>query len=159
MEEIGIRAATRADADLVCALLAALSAEEGMEPPALTPARFRKQGFGPDPLFTCLLAERQGRVAGVALLTRGYDSQSAMAGLVLENLYVEPLARRAGVGRTLVGASARLALDRRLGWLSWHMRTTNFRAALFYRSLGADAESVTLMGISGDGLRRICGCG
>jgi GNAT superfamily N-acetyltransferase len=158
MEKIGIRAATRADADVVCALLAALSAEEGMEPPALTPALFRKQGFGPDPLFTCLLAERRGRVAGVALLTRGYDSQSALAGLVLENLYVEPLARRAGVGRALIQASARLALDRGLGWLSWHMRPANLRAALFYRSLGAETETVTLMGISGEGLRRITGC-
>lgn len=158
MEEIGIRAATRADADVVCALLAALSAEEGMEPPALTPALFRKQGFGADPLFTCLLAERQGRAAGVALLTRGYDSQSARAGLVLENLYVEPLARRAGVGRALVGAGARLALDRGLGWLSWHMRPANLRAALFYRSIGVDTETVTLMGISGDGLRRLAAC-
>lgn len=158
MEEIGIRAATRADADVVCALLAALSVEEGMEPPALTPALFRRQGFGPDPLFTCLLAERRGRVAGVALLTRGYDSQSAKAGLVLENLYVEPLARRAGVGRALIGACARLVLDRGLGWLSWHMRPGNIRASLFYRSFGADAESVTLMGISGDGLRRLIGC-
>jgi GNAT superfamily N-acetyltransferase len=158
MEEIGIRAATRADADVVCALLAALSAEEGMEPPALTPARFRVQGFGSDPLFTCLLAERQGRVAGIALLTRGYDSQAAKAGLVLENLYVEPLARRAGVGRALVGACARLALDRGLGWLSWHMRPANIRAALFYRSLGADMETVTLMGIGSEGLRRLFSC-
>ncbi len=155
MEEIGIRAATRADADVVCALLAALSAEEGMEPPALTPALFQEQGFGPDPLFTCLLAERQGRVAGVALLTRGYDSQSARAGLVLENLYVEPLARRTGVGRALVGACARKVLDCGLGWLSWHMRPANLRAALFYRRLGADAETVTLLGLSGARLRRI----
>lgn len=149
---IGIRAATRADADVVCALVAALSAEEGMVPPALTPALFRRQAFGRKPLFTALLAEREGRVAGLVLLTRGYDSQSAEAGLVVENLYVEPLARRCGVGRALMAACARLAVEEGLGWLSWHARTRNVRAALFYRSLGAQTEGVTLMALSGPAL-------
>lgn len=128
-----------------------------MDPPALTPSLFRLQGFGTPPLFTCLIAERVGRPVGLALLTRGYDSQSATGGLVLENLYVEPGSRRAGVGRALLAAAARLALADGLGWLSWHARPANIRAALFYRSLGAVTEPVTLMGISGDDLARLAG--
>lgn len=126
-----------------------------MDPPALTPTLFRLQAFGPQPLFTCLIAERDGRPAGLALLTRGYDSQSATGGLVLENLYVEPGSRRSGVGRALLAAAARLALTDGLGWLSWHARPANLRAALFYRALGAATEPVTLMGISGDDLTRL----
>lgn len=145
---IGIRPATRADADVVCALVAALSAEEGMVPPALTPSLFRRQGFGRDPLFTALLAERAGQVAGMVLLTRGYDSQSASAGLVVENLYVEPLSRRAGVGRALMAEAARCVRERGLEWLSWHVRRGNVRAQLFYRSLGAVTEAVELMALS-----------
>lgn len=150
---IGVRAATRADADIVCAMIAALSAEEGMDPPALTPARFIRQAFARPALFDCLVAERQGRVAGVCLLTRGYDSQSASGGLVLENLYVEPDARRYGVGTRLMAAAARLAMDLGMDWLSWHMRPANARATLFYRALGAEVEQVTLMGIGADRLR------
>lgn len=133
-------------------MIAALSAEEGMDPPELTPMRFLQGAFGDRPLFECLVAERQGRAAGVCLLTFGYDSQSASGGLVVENLYVDPCARRVGVGRALMAASARLALDRRMEWLSWHMRPGNTRAALFYRSLGAEVEPVTLMGIGGKAL-------
>lgn len=126
-----------------------------MDPPALTPALFRRQGFGDRLLFTCLIAERAGRPAGLALLTRGYDSQSATGGLVLENLYVEPGSRRSGIGRALLSAAARLARADGLNWLSWHARPANIRAALFYRALGAVTEPVTLMGISGDDLARL----
>lgn len=118
-----------------------------MDPPALTPALFRRQGFGDDALFRCLVAERGGRVAGMVLLTPGYDSQTASGGMMLENIYVEPASRRAGVGRALMAAAARLVLDQGWSWICWHARPVNVRAALFYRALGARTEAVTLLGI------------
>lgn len=146
-KQIGVRRATPADADLVCAFVAALSAEEGMEPPALTPALFRRQGFGEDALFRCLVAECGDRIAGMVLLTNGYDSQTATGGMMLENIYVEPGSRRLGVGRALMAAAGRMALDRGLSWICWHARPANVRAGLFYRALGARTENVTLLGI------------
>ncbi|MFC7334232.1 GNAT family N-acetyltransferase [Rhodocista pekingensis] len=133
-------------------MIAALSSEEGMPPPALTPALFRRQGFGPARLFESLLAELDGRPVGIALLTRGYDSQSARAGLVVEDLYVEPSSRRRGVARALVAAAARLARAGGGAWVAWHVRRQNLRAQLFYRSLGAAAETVDIMGLSGEAL-------
>lgn len=156
-KQIGVRRAIPADADLVCAFVAALSAEEGMEAPALTPALFRRQGFGEDALFRCLVAERQdNRPAGMVLLTPGYDSQTATGGMMLENIYVEPGSRRLGVGRALMAAAGRLALDQGLSWICWHARPANVRAGLFYRALGARTESVTLLGID---VRLLAGAG
>jgi GNAT superfamily N-acetyltransferase len=146
-KQIGVRRAIPADADLVCAFVAALSAEEGMDPPALTPALFRRQGFGEDALFRCLVAECGDRMAGMVLLTPGYDSQTATGGLMLENIYVEPGSRRLGVGRALMAAAGRMAQDQGLSWICWHTRPANIRAGLFYRALGARTENVTLLGI------------
>lgn len=155
-KQIGVRRATPADADLVCAFVAALSAEEGMDPPALTPTLFRRQGFGEDAMFRCLVAEYGDRMAGMVLLTPGYDSQTATGGLMLENIYVEPGSRRLGVGRALMAAAGRMAQDQGLFWICWHARPANVRAGLFYRALGARTESVTLLGID---VRLLVGAG
>ncbi len=143
-----VRLATPEDAEAAAALIASLCLEDGLGRTALTPERFRADGFGPLPLFRALLAERDGRPAGIVLLTHGYDSVSATPGLVLEDLYVEPLARRHGVGTALMAAAARLARDEGGHWLAWHMRRTNVRGQLFYRALGADQEDVVLMSLA-----------
>ncbi|ACJ01305.1 acetyltransferase, GNAT family [Rhodospirillum centenum SW] len=145
-----VRPARPEDAEVAAAMIAALSSEEGMPPAALTPALFRRQGFGPARLFLPLIAELDGRPAGVALLTRGYDSQSARAGLVVEDLYVDPSSRRCGVARALMAEAARLAQADGGAWVGWHVRRGNLRAQLFYRSLGAVAETVDIMGLSGE---------
>lgn len=140
-------------------MIAALSAEEGVEPPAFTAALFRAQGFGAGRLFEPLVAERNGRLAGLAMLTRGYDSQTATAGVVLEDLYVEPGARRCGVGRALVREAARRSAAGGGAWVAWHVRSTNVRAQLFYRSLGAAVERVDLMGLAGEAFDTILNLG
>ncbi|HYC06127.1 MAG TPA: GNAT family N-acetyltransferase [Azospirillaceae bacterium] len=154
---IRVRPARPGDEEAVAAMIAALASEEGAPPPSLTPARFRRAAFAERPLLRALLADLDGRPAGVALLTHGYDTGTASAGLVVEDLYVEPLARRRGVARALLAEAAREA--RRAGgeWLSWHVRSRNVPAQLFYRSLGADAEAVHLMGLSGEAFQRLAG--
>lgn len=127
-----------------------------MDPPALTPVLFRNQCFGPNPMFRCLVAERDDRLAGMVLLTGGYDSQTATGGFMMENIYVEPHSRRLGVGRALMAAVGRLALDEGLSWVCWHARPVNVRAGLFYRALGARTENVTLLGID---VRLLAGSG
>lgn len=127
-----------------------------MDPPALTPALFRRQGFGEDAMFRCLVAECGDRMAGMVLLTPGYDSQTATGGMMLENIYVEPGSRRLGVGRALMAAAGRMAQDQGLSWICWHARPANVRAGLFYRALGARTENVTLLGID---VRLLVGAG
>lgn len=145
------------DAEVAAALLASLAGEHGLDRPLLTASAWRRQGFGPKRLFEPLVAELGGRPAGIALLTRGYDSQTAQAGVVLEDLYVEPLSRRRGVGRALLAAAARIARDEGGGWVAWHVRRDNVRAQLFYRALGAESEPVELMAVAGADFDRLAG--
>lgn len=160
MTDVGgmmVRRGTPADADIFAAMIMALSAEEGVEPPSLTPDRYRHDGFGKIPRFEPLVAEAGGRVAGVAILSRGYDSQTASAGIILEDLYVEPLSRRHGIGRALMAEAARLAAAEGGGWVSWHVRRENTRAQLFYRALGAVGETVDTMAVAGRAFIRLAG--
>jgi len=155
--DIQVRPGLPGDARVFCAMVASLSAEEGVMPPGFTPAIFRRDGFGPDRKFQPLLAEWRGRPAGIALLTRGYDTQSAVHGVVLEDLYVEPGSRRQGVGTALIRQAVRIARDEGGGWVAWHVRTDNARAQLFYRALGAEVEPVHLMALAGDGFTALLG--
>ena len=154
-EAIRVRPALPDDAEAAAAMVAALAAEEGMEPPALDPARFRRDGFGRRRRFEALVAELDGAPCGLAILTRGYDSQTAKAGVVLEDLYVAPQARRRGAGHALVAAAADLARRSGGAWVCWHVRPRNVRAQLFYRSLGIEAENVDLMGLAGEAFDRL----
>jgi len=150
-----VRAAGADDADVIAAMIAALSAEDGADPPEFTQDHFLCHGLGPGRLFDTLVADLDGHPAGMAIVTRGYDSQSASGGIILEDLYVEPLARRRGVGTALIAACARLARNEGRHWVAWQVRRSNVRAQIFYRALGAAAETVDTMALAGEAFDRM----
>lgn len=155
MTRFRIRPATPADAEEVAALAAALSAEEGVEPPAFDAQVFRRFGFGPEPAFLCLVADAEpapGRLLGFVLVTRGFDGQAGTPGYVIEDLYVVPEARRQGLGRALVQAVGVRALDAGYSWISWHVMDGNDPARAFYRAIGAVDEPVRTMSLVGAAL-------
>ncbi|WP_119679249.1 GNAT family N-acetyltransferase [Indioceanicola profundi] len=152
---VTVREARPSDADIFAAMVAALSVEEGVGPPGLTPSVFRRDGFGPDRRFQPLMGELASQPAGIALLTRGYDSHTGSAGVVLEDIYVEPHARRHGLGGALIAEAARISADGGGCWVAWHVRRGNTRAQLFYRSLGAASEIVDTMAIAGAPFARL----
>ena len=75
--------------------------EQGM-----TSRAFLRDGFGPDPAFSGIIAERDGGAVGYLLYHFGYDSDQAMRILHIVDLWVDPAARRGGVGRALMGEAA-----------------------------------------------------
>ncbi|MGQ9366778.1 N-acetyltransferase family protein [Azospirillum sp. ST 5-10] len=111
MASVTIRPATVEDADTILAFVREL-AEFEREPDAVkaTPADFRRDGWGPDPVFAALIAELDGVPAGFALTFRNYSTWEGRRGLFVEDLYVRPEARRHGVGRLLLAEVARRAL-------------------------------------------------
>ena len=64
---------------------------------------FLRDGFGPDPAFSGIIAERDGGAVGYLLYHFGYDSDQAMRVVYIVDLWVDPAARRGGVGRALMG--------------------------------------------------------
>jgi GNAT superfamily N-acetyltransferase len=135
-----IRPAVRDDVPLIVHFIRALADYERLlHACEADEAKVAATLFGERPAAEVLIAERDGIPAGFALFFPTYSTFLARPGLHLEDLYVEPEARGAGVGRALLGALARLCLEREYGRLEWAVLDWNEPAIRFYERLGAIA--------------------
>src|ERR1700759_1372882 len=75
-------------------------------------AQLRATLFGPRPAAEVLIAELAHEPVGFALFFPSYSTFLAKPGLYLEDLFVRPSARSRGVGRALMSALARVAVQR-----------------------------------------------
>jgi len=94
--------------------------------------------FGPRPYAECLLAETGGEPAGFALYFHNFSTFVGKPGLYLEDIYVAPAFRQAGIGLAFFRALAKIALARDCGRIEWSVLHWNERAIAFYRRLGAE---------------------
>ncbi|MDQ1634609.1 MAG: hypothetical protein QOJ32_1418 [Frankiaceae bacterium] len=134
-----IRPATVDDLPVVLELIVELATYE-REPDAVvaTEEHLRTALFGPDPAVFCLVAAQGSEVVGFALWFRTFSTWLGTHGIHLEDLYVQPAARRAGYGRALLAELAGIAVERGYGRLEWSVLDWNEPAQRFYTSLGAD---------------------
>jgi GNAT superfamily N-acetyltransferase len=138
---ISCRWADADDFDTVRRLSAELARHIEAEPPALTVEGFRASHLGPEAPMKLLLAERDGKVAGLVAWTVVHELYSGHGGLYISDLVVDPCARGQGVGQALMEVAkawARAAGVRKLGWDVWRPNTS---AMAFYDSLGASADA------------------
>src|SRR5271154_1746295 len=137
-----VRAAGSDDVPLLLELFGELAEYEHLEHVMrATEERLYDALFGARPAALALIAERDSQVAGYALFFPTFSSFLAIQGVWLEDLFVRPAHRGAGVGRALlatVAARVREAGGERLEWsaLDW-----NELALGFYRSIGAQTMS------------------
>jgi GNAT superfamily N-acetyltransferase len=103
-----VRVATAEDVGLLHRFALDLSTYED-EPDAVTstPQTLARDGFGKDPKFAALIAERGGKPVGFILYTFNYSVWTAARGIFIEDIWVVPEERRAGVARALMQALAR----------------------------------------------------
>jgi GNAT superfamily N-acetyltransferase len=94
--------------------------------------------FGPSPTVFALVAEEQGRIVGMAIWFLTFSTWTGLHGIHLEDLYVRPEARSAGVGRALLAALAATAHRSGYARVEWSVLDWNENALRFYRSLGAE---------------------
>ena len=78
-----------------------------------------------------------GFVVGFALFFHNFSTFLGKRGLYLEDLFVRPAARGAGLGKHLMAALARIAVQRDCGRFEWSVLDWNAPAIGFYRSIGA----------------------
>jgi len=71
----------------------------------------RGQLFGPDPVLRAIVAEIDGRVAGMVLWYRTYSTWDAAPGIHVEDLYVDPETRGHGTGLALMTEMAAIAVE------------------------------------------------
>jgi GNAT superfamily N-acetyltransferase len=134
-----IRTATEADVPQILAFIRAL-AEFEHEPEAVeaTEDGLLRDGFGPQPFYSCLMAEHEGRPAGFALYFFNYSTWLGRPGLYLEDLFVSPEFRGLGIGKALLQRVAAVAAEKGCKRLQWEVLDWNTPAVEFYRAMGAE---------------------
>ena len=120
-----------------------------------TPQQLRDALFGPQPAVHALVAEDpDGRVVGFALYFLNFSTWEGVHGIYLEDLFVEPGSRGAGLGKALLTALAETAVQRGYARFEWWVLNWNTPAIEFYRRLGAVAmDGWTVYRLTGDPLR------
>lgn len=130
-----IRAAEPGDLPELVAMVRELAAFEDLSDQVmLSEEDLNAALFGPDAVvFDTVAVAEDGTLAGHALWFRTFSTFLGKPGIWLEDLYVRPEHRRAGIGAALL-ADLRARTDGRVEWevLEW-----NTEAIDFYQRLGA----------------------
>ena len=152
-----IRIATTADVGQILAFIRALAAYE-REPDAVTATEegLLRDGFAPNPFYSCLIAEHDGRAAGFALYFFNYSTWMGRPGLYLEDLFVEPGFRGLGIGKALLQRVAAIAVEKNCPRLQWEVLDWNTPAIEFYVVHGAKVmRSWLTCRVEGDAIGRL----
>jgi len=152
-----IREAIEEDVPLILSLIRELAEYEKLSDEVVaTEDGLRDSLFGERRYAEVLIAEHDGAPAGFALFFHNFSTFLGKPGLYLEDLYVKPAFRGAGVGKKLLVRLAGLAMGRGCGRLEWWVLDWNEPAHRFYRSLGArPQEEWTVWRLDGDQLPRL----
>ncbi|GAB1408663.1 GNAT family N-acetyltransferase [Thermomonas brevis] len=154
---LSIRPANADDMPLIRQFIAELAVYERLADAAVaTDEDLRVQLFGPQPAAEVLIGEVDGEPAGFALFFHSFSTFLGKRGLYLEDLFVRPRFRGAGLGRHLMAALARIAVQRGCGRFEWSVLDWNEPAIGFYRSLGAiGMDGWTVQRLDGDALHAL----
>ncbi len=105
-----------------------------------------------------LLAERDGQAIGYAILCGTFSTFECRAGIWVEDIYVRPECRGAGVGRAMFERIAALAAGRGCPRVEWAALDWNETALGFYDGLGARRmDEWRMLRLDGEALARLAG--
>ena len=151
-----IRDATDDDAGAIAELANGLAKVTKQGPGAMTIEKVRRGLIRGDGL-SVIVGEIEGKVEGYALYSVAYETAQAARGLYLSDLYVAEQARRSGLARALMQELARRCVADGGAFIWWIMLPGNKPAARFYESLGARADDLAAMEISGNAFEALLG--
>ena len=154
-----VRRALESDVDTMVELVYELAEyERAPEQCHLTAGRLHAALFGPSPALFAHVAELDGQVVGCALWFLNFSTWDGEHGIYLEDLYVRPGARGAGLGKALLAALAEECVRNGYTRLQWWVLDWNKPAIDFYQSLSAiPMDEWTVFRISGTALTRLAG--
>ncbi|KAE8765818.1 GNAT family N-acetyltransferase [Georgenia thermotolerans] len=151
-DPVVVRRATPADAATVHTLVREIAAhEDSLDHVRVTAARWTELLERDD--VVVLLAERAGRALGYTSAVRRLHLWTGGDVLAVDDVYVRPGERDAGLGRRLLTAMAGLADPDGLT-LTWGVEPDNAAAQRFYARLGATLRAKVLAGWTPAAYRR-----
>lgn len=152
---IAVRRAVAADSAVLARLLSDMQAHYGSpDPPGGASEVARLLTRAGEQLPFALLAERDGAVLGFATLTPVLYGGAYQWLLFLKDLYVTEQARGLGIGRALLVAMARIAVEQNYCRIDWTTDATNEGAQRLYDRLGVPRHDKPFYRLSGDDLRK-----
>ena len=151
---LAVRPATPADLPLICALIGELAEYERLAHEVrFDPQTLGQCLFGPRPMAEVLIGEAGGTAQAFALFFHNFSTFEGKPGIYLEDLFVRPEARGAGLGKALLAHLAKLALERGCARFEWWVLDWNEPSIGFYKGLGARAmDDWTVMRVDGPAL-------
>lgn len=152
-----LRFANENDVPLILEFIKRLAEYEKMSDKFVaTEDQLRNNLFGDPSYAEVLLAYYNDEPVGFALYFHNFSTFMGRPGIHLEDLYVNPAARGRGIGTTLLGYVAQLAIERDCARLEWAVLDWNKSAIDFYR--GLDARPVhdwTIFRLTGKSLEQV----
>ncbi len=158
-----IRMATPADLPLIAQFIRDLAeyerlAHEVRFDEAALGERLFGGSAGERPYAEVLIGEVDGAAQGFALFFHNFSTFEGKPGIYLEDLFVRPEARGAGLGKAFLQHLARLAVERDCARLEWWVLDWNEPAIRFYKALGAKPmDEWTTFRVDGDALVALAG--
>jgi GNAT superfamily N-acetyltransferase len=154
MPELETRAATEEDVPLILSLIKELAEYERLSHEVVaTEEALRDSLFRERPVAEVLIGHLGDEPAGFALFFHNFSTFLGKPGIYLEDLYVRPEFRGAGIGRALLVHLARVARERGCGRLEWSVLDWNEPAIGFYKKIGASPVSGwTVYRVTGEAL-------
>ena len=152
-----IRAGTIRDATTIYTMLKGLAKYERLlDHFHASPARVRRDGFGPRRWFRTLICRNGQTPVGIAVYFFTYSTFEARPTLYVEDVFVWPRHRGQGAGTALLATLARIAVRKGCGRMEWTVLDWNTAAIRFYERLGATMRREwVLTRLAGEPLRRL----
>jgi GNAT superfamily N-acetyltransferase len=153
---IRIRSATIQDVPLLWAMIRELAEfEHELHLVTITQEDLARDGFGANQRFRALIAEWNGQTAAYALFFDFYTTWTRH-GLFLEDLFVREAFREHGIGKALLAAVAKVAVEERCSGIHWEVLDWNENAIKFYKALGSEFRDRWLpVALSGEAMLRL----
>lgn len=152
-----IRPATAADAAIILRFIRELADyENALDEVAATEETVATSLFGEGSVsFAAICETEAGEPAGSAVWFKTYSTWQAKNGLYLEDLYVTPAHRGAGVGKMLLRHLARVAVAQDCARFEWSVLDWNEPAIRVYEAVGAEPKKEWVRyRLTGDRLKR-----
>jgi GNAT superfamily N-acetyltransferase len=155
-EEVRIRPATEADAELLFGLILELAEYEKLADSVRGDAEVLRRSLFEQRAAEALLIEIGGEAIGYAIFFVTFSTFECRSGIWLEDVYVRPEHRRGGIGRRVMEHLAALALERGHVRLDWCALDWNEPALRFYDELGAiRLDDWKMLRLDIEGMRRL----
>ncbi|MGB1128517.1 MAG: GNAT family N-acetyltransferase [Haloferula sp.] len=137
MNKASVRKIESADVPEVLAMIRELAVFEKLEDVLVaTEDDLRESFFGERPAAGGLVAETAQGLVGYAIHFTTFSTFLGKPGLWLEDIYIRPAWRGAGVGKLLLKAVVAHARDMNYGRCEWCVLDWNQRAIDFYEAMG-----------------------